>query len=77
MDAIVWGLCIEGLWRGWRFDMIGMENYKIYWNEEYILSSNGNACVLLTFKKFRLVLLFQIRTIEYNLILIVSQDNVY
>ena len=54
------GLCMEnpqeGLWRGWRFAMIGMK--------KYILSSNGNACVLLTFKNFRLVLLFQIHAFQ-------------
>ena len=51
MAAIVWGLYMEGLWRDWRFAMIGTKKLQ---NEEYILSSNGNACALLTFKFFRL-----------------------
>ena len=34
-------------------------NCKLYSDMACILSSNGNACVLLTFKNFRLVLLFQ------------------
>ena len=43
--------------------MIGMKKlqdifYKIYLDEAYVLSSNGNVCALLTFKKFWLVLLF-------------------
>ena len=58
--ATIVRLCMEGLWRGWHFAMISMKKLQdIYSNEEYILSSNGNACVLLTFKNFRLVLLFQ------------------
>ena len=54
-----WGLCMEGLWRGWRFAMIGMKKLQDISDVACILSSNGNARVLLTFKKIRLVLLFQ------------------
>ena len=25
MAVIVWGLCMEGLWRGWRVAMMGMK----------------------------------------------------
>ena len=28
MAAIVWLLCMEGLWRGWRFAMIGMKKLQ-------------------------------------------------
>ena len=28
MAAIVGGLCMEGLWRGWRFTMIGMKKLQ-------------------------------------------------
>ena len=28
MVAIVWGLCMEGLWRGWHFAMIGMKKLQ-------------------------------------------------
>ena len=28
MAAIVWGLCMEGLWRGWRFAMICMKKLQ-------------------------------------------------
>ena len=66
---------MEVLWRGCRFAMIGMKKFKIYSDDEYILSPNGNACVLLTFKNFRLV--FIPHTLEYNLILNIYQDNVY
>ena len=59
MAAIVGGLCMEGLWRGWRFAMIGMKKLQDISDVACILSSNGNARVLLTFKKIRLVLLFQ------------------
>ena len=61
MAAIVGGLCMEGLWRGWRFAMIGMKKLQDISDEGYALTYNGNACVLLTFKNFRLVLLFQMR----------------
>ena len=57
MAAIVGGLCMEGLWRGWRFAMIGMKKLQDISDVACILSSNGNARVLLTFKKIRLVLL--------------------
>ena len=26
--AIVWGLCMKGLWGGWRFAMIGMKKLQ-------------------------------------------------
>ena len=45
--------------------MIGMKKLQAISDVACILSSNGNARVLLTFKKIRLVLLFQ--TPEYNL----------
>ena len=51
MAAIVGGLCMEGLWRGWRFAMIGMKKLQDISDVACILSSNGNARVLLTFKK--------------------------
>ena len=60
MVAIVGGLCMEGLWRGWRFTMIDRKKLQdmfgcgIY----TVLSSNGNACVLLTLKNLQLVLIF-------------------
>ena len=50
---------MEGLWRGWRFAMIGMKKLQDISDVACILSSNGNTRVLLTFKKIRLVLLFQ------------------
>ena len=54
---------MEGLWRGWRFAMIGMKKLQDISDVACILSSNGNARVfervLLTFKKIRLILLFQ------------------
>ena len=51
---------MEGLWIGWCFTIIGMKKlYKIYLDEAYVLSSDSNLCVLLTFKKFQLVSLFQ------------------
>ena len=53
MAAVVWGLCMEGLWRGWHFAMIGMKKLQ---DEAYVLP---NACALFTFKNFQLVLLFQ------------------
>ena len=28
MVALVWGLCMEGLWRGWRFTVIGMKKLQ-------------------------------------------------
>ena len=59
MAAIVGGLCMEGLWRGWRFTMIGMKELQDISDVACILSSNGNVRVLLTFKIIRLVLLFQ------------------
>ena len=57
MAAIVWGLCVEGLWRSRCFAMTGMKKLQDIFEKEYIPSSNGNACVLLTFKKFRLTLI--------------------
>ena len=59
MVAIVGGLCMEGLWRGWHFAMIDMKKLQDILDEGYALSCNGNARVLLTFKNFWLVLLFQ------------------
>ena len=50
---------MEGLWWCWCFAMIGMKKLQDISDEEYALSSNGNACALLPFKKFQLVLLFQ------------------
>ena len=44
---------------GWRFAMIGMKKLQDISDEGYALSSNGNAHVLLTFKNYQLVLLFQ------------------
>ena len=44
-----WGICMEGLWRGWCFAMIGMKKLQDILDEGYALSSNGNAHVLLTF----------------------------
>ena len=44
MVAIVGGLCMEGLWRGWRFAMIGMKKLQDILDEGYALSSNGNVC---------------------------------
>ena len=58
MAAIVGELCMEGLWKGWRFAMIGMKKLQDISDEGYALSCNGNVHVLLTFKNFRLVLLF-------------------
>ena len=58
MAVIVGGLCMEGLWRGWHFTMLDMKKLQDIMNEGYALSSSGNACVLLTFKNFQLVLLF-------------------
>ena len=52
MAAIVGGLCMEGLWRGWRFAMIGMKKLRDISDVACILSSNGNTRVLLTFKNF-------------------------
>ena len=49
----LYGKPMEGL--AFRYD-----RHEKLQNEKYILSSNGNACVLLTCKNFRLVLLFQI-----------------
>ena len=46
MVALAGGFCMEGLCRCWHFAMIGM---KIYSDEGYALSSNGNVCILLTF----------------------------
>ena len=57
MAGVVWGLCMEGLWRGWRFTMIGMkklQDIQMYLDEAYVLSSNGNVYVLV-FKNFWLV----------------------
>ena len=39
--------------------MIDMKKLQDILNEGYALSSNDNACVMLTFKNFQLVLLFQ------------------
>ena len=56
MAAIVKGLCMEGLWRGWHFAMIGMKKlqdiFKLYYYPMVL-------CALLTFKNFQLVLLIQ------------------
>ena len=51
----------------WHFAMIGMKKLQDTLDEGYALSSNGNAHVLLMFKNFRLVLLFQMpySTIKY------------
>ena len=47
MAAIGGELCMEGLWRGWRFAVIGMKKLEdICSVKAYVLSSNGNACVL-------------------------------
>ena len=72
MAEIVGGPCMEGLWRGWHFDMIGMKKLQ---DEGYALSSNSNASVLLTFKNFEQILLFQMpcSTINFNF-LCVLQD---
>ena len=59
MAVIVGGLCMEGLWRGWRFSMIGMKKLQDISDEGYALSCNGNVRILLTFKIFWLALLFQ------------------
>ena len=59
---------MEGLWRGWRFAMIDIKKLQIIFKcGMIILPSNGNPCVLLTFKNFQLVLLFQMPSsiIEY------------
>ena len=71
MDAIVfifllWGLCIEGLWRGWRFAMIGMKKLQDIFEEGYILSSNGNASVLLTFKIFGWFCYSRCHRVQFN-----------
>ena len=42
--SVVWGLCMEGLRRGWYFTMIGMKKLQDIFGWAYILSSNGNAC---------------------------------
>ena len=52
MAAIVGGLCMEGLWRGWHFAITDMKKLQDVLDEGYALSSNGNARVLLTFKIF-------------------------
>ena len=38
MAAIVGGLCMEGLWRGWCFAMIGMKKLQDISDEGYALS---------------------------------------
>ena len=50
---------MEGLRRGRRFTMIGIKKLHYISDAGYALSSNDNAHVLLTFKNFWLVLLFQ------------------
>ena len=50
---------MEGLWWGWRFTMTGMKKLQDISDKGYALSCNGNACVLLAFKNFQLVLLFR------------------
>ena len=57
LAAIVGGLCKECLWRGWNFAMIGMKKLQdiatgYSAGGRFVLSSNGNARVLLTFKNF-------------------------
>ena len=44
---------------GWRFAIIGIKKLQDVLDEGHVLSSNGNPYVLLIFKNFRLVLLFQ------------------
>ena len=66
MAAIVGGLCMEGLWRGWRFAMIGMKKLQDISDEGYALSYNGNVHVLLTFKSFSWFVIPD--AIQYNLI---------
>ena len=39
---------MEGLWRGWRFAVIGMKKLQDISDDGYALSSNGNTRVLLT-----------------------------
>ena len=56
--------------------MTGMKTIKHISNEGYALSCNGNVHVLLTFKNFLLVLLFQMPYSTIN-IQYVSQDTVY
>ena len=37
MAAVMWGLCMDGLWRGWHFAMIGRhEEITRYLDEAYI-----------------------------------------
>ena len=43
MAALVGGLCMEGLWRGWRFAMIGMKKLQDISDVACILSSNGKV----------------------------------
>ena len=52
MAAIVGGICMEGLWRGWCFAMIGMKKLQDISDEGYALSSNGNVHVCLPLKVF-------------------------
>ena len=58
---------MEGLWRGWRFAMIGMKKLQDISDVACILSSNGNARVLLTFKYSARFVIPD--AIEYNLML--------
>ena len=62
-DSYSWGLCMEWMWSGWHFAIANRheEITRYFWMRHtlYVLSSNGNACILLTFKKFWLVLLIQ------------------
>ena len=58
MASIVWGLCTESLWRGYRFVMNDSKKSKNLSGEAYIQSSNANARVLLNLSIFWLVLLF-------------------
>ena len=56
-----WGNLYGMPMEGWRFAMISMKKLQDILDEGYalVLLSNGNVCVLLTFKNFWQVLLFQ------------------
>ena len=54
------GILHGRLMESWCFAMIGMKKLQDISDEGYILSFNGNACVLFTFKNFQLVLLVQV-----------------
>ena len=61
---------MEGLWRGWRFAMIGMKKLQDISDEGCALSCNRNAHVLLTLKIFGWFCYSRCHTVQFVYVIV-------